>query len=106
MEILYHTVGVNIKWDTRAFTDATIPRKDGWDKRTDLEEFDYSSCGVYAVTLCTRKRARYFADPVYYQMVEKAWERIPRHFPTVVPDSIGIVPDHIHMILYFEPLEG
>jgi len=38
-------------------------------------------------------------------MVEKAWERIPRHFPKVVPDSIGIVPDHIHMIVCFEPTE-
>jgi putative transposase len=39
-------------------------------------------------------------------MVEKAWERIPRHFPMVVPDSIGIVPDHVYMILCFEPGEG
>jgi hypothetical protein len=43
MEILYRTVGVNVKWDTRAFTDATTPRTDGWDKRTDLEEMDATS---------------------------------------------------------------
>lgn len=43
MEILYRTVGVNVKWDTRAFTHETIPRTDGWDKRTDLEEKDAAS---------------------------------------------------------------
>jgi hypothetical protein len=43
MELLYRTVGVNVKWDTRAFTDATIPRTDGWNKKTDLEEGKYLS---------------------------------------------------------------
>ena len=70
-----------------------------------LAGFDYRSRGAYALVLCTRNRVRYFADPLCYQIVEKAWKRIPRHFPTVVPDSIGIVADHIHMILFLEPTE-
>ena len=29
-------------------------------KRNRLKEYDYSSCGVYFITICTRKRDNYF----------------------------------------------
>jgi putative transposase len=70
-----------------------------------LKDFDYSSRGAYTITLCTHKRVPYLANPVYHKIVEIAWKKIPKHFPTVILDTIGIVPDHIHMLIWLEPTE-
>jgi putative transposase len=70
-----------------------------------LKDFDYSSRGAYTVTLCTNKRVSHLANPVYHTIVETAWKNIPKHFPTVILDTIAIIPDHIHLLIWLEPTE-
>lgn len=52
MDIPYHTVGVHVKWKTRTFISTTIPRTNGWNKRTDQEGTDatgsvQATCGAH-----------------------------------------------------------
>ena len=41
-------------------TENDLPKR----KKNRLEHYDYSSCGVYFLTICTSKRENYFWDNV------------------------------------------
>jgi len=83
--------------------------------------WDYSSGGAYFITICTEKKQRYFGEikdnfvgidlenPSSYLNVSpvtpitlKYWKEIPSHYNFVQVDSLVIMPDHIHGILYFD----
>jgi REP element-mobilizing transposase RayT len=84
-----------------------------------LRGYDYGANGCYFVTICTKKRGRYFGEIVaghavethncaslqktkIAKIAEKFWQDIPIHFPFVILDEFVIMPDHIHGILFFD----
>jgi len=79
-------------------------------KNIRLKDYDYSSAGAYMVTICANGRI----TPVFGtlsngkielseigRVTEKAWLKIPEHFPGVSLDEWIIMPDHVHGILLF-----
>ena len=73
-----------------------------------LHNYDYSSNGAYFVTICTQDRTRRFWDsdrPELNRSGEMvlAWAKdLPRHFPGVNLDSYAVMPNHVHLVLFFE----
>lgn len=88
-----------------------------------LKGFDYSSHGLYFVTICTKDRIHYFGNisPVETdnypsqnqnnypslrltqigQIANDFWQDIPKHYPFVELDEFVIMPNHVHGILFF-----
>jgi len=72
-----------------------------------LQNWDYSSCGLYFITICTVNRELYFGDIVNGEMILSAvgelakayWNEIPKHFPFVELDEFVIMPNHVHGII-------
>ena len=62
-------------------------------KRNRLENYDYSSCGAYFITVCTLERQNYF------------WENVgaiidrPQDYPALSLESYVIMPNHIHLLV-------
>ncbi len=83
----------------------------GYRKRIRLPNYDYSSCGVYFLTICTRNRDHIFwrtgaqMDPaeVYLsevgELVCSEIRKISSVYPAVSIDKYCIMPDHIHLLL-------
>jgi putative transposase len=87
-------------------------------KKIRLQGYDYSSCGVYFVTICVADRNTLLWDvgadiirprkpalSQYGRTVAAAIDEIPRHYNNVVVDKYCIMPDHVHMILFILPEE-
>ena len=89
-----------------------------------LRHYDYSSCGAYFITICTKDRKNIFWDKnqpnivgeaislphniklsAYGQITEDAIQAIPKHYPHVELDRYVIMPNHIHLILLI-PYDG
>ena len=82
-------------------------------KRNRLENYDYSSCGAYFITVCTLERQNYFWENVgaiidrpqdvelstYGKMVDQAIQNIPSAYPALSLESYVIMPNHIHLLL-------
>ena len=74
---------------------------------TRLKNWDYSSSGLYYVTIVTEDRMNYFGKIVdnavafneIGQIVLKYWNEIPDHFTNVKLDEFIIMPNHIHGII-------
>lgn len=72
-----------------------------------LKDHDYSSEGLYFVTICTKDRECLFGKIVngqvrlnaYGETVLNCWNEIPKHFSHVILDSFVVMPNHIHAIL-------
>ena len=82
-----------------------------------LQNFDYSKCGAYFLTICTSKRINYFwknqpnavgatsgrPDKTelsqYGKTVDEAVNNIPVIYQAVNVDHYVIMPDHIHLLL-------
>ncbi len=72
-----------------------------------LKHWDYSNCGYYFVTICTKDCARFFgeirdANMIYSDIGRTAnefWQEIPEHFEHVDIDEFVIMPDHMHGIV-------
>ena len=78
-----------------------------------LEHYDYSSCGAYFLTICTKERRNYFWENVgatigrpqdvqlseYGKIADKAINRIPIVYPSVLIEQYAIMPDHLHLLL-------
>lgn len=79
-----------------------------------LREYDYSTPGVYFVTICTKDRKnllwdnaeRGVANPQevvlssYGKVVKCAVEKITQHYPMVLVEHYVIMPNHIHLLLH------
>src|SRR5690606_6408935 len=81
-----------------------------------LRGHDYSSTGMYFVTLCTKHRIDYFGEVRSVnagrfrhislvpneigKTARKCWLEIPEHYPFVELDQFVIMPDHIHGLLF------
>lgn len=82
-------------------------------KKHRLENYDYSSCGAYFLTICTSERRNYFWNNVgatigrpqdvqlspYGMIVDEAINKIPTIYPAISIGQYVIMPDHIHLLL-------
>jgi putative transposase len=74
-----------------------------------LDHYDYRNSGAYFVTICTHARQCIFGtiENVETQLsrsgmiVEKCWNAIAEHRPTIELDYFQIMPNHMHGILFF-----
>jgi len=83
-------------------------------KANRLKNYDYSSSGVYFVTICSKNRIEYFGTIVNKKMilnkiggiVKECWEGIPKHFKDIILDKFVIMPNHVHGILIINNVEN
>ena len=82
-------------------------------KKNRLDNYDYSSCGAYFLTICTKERRNYFWNNVgatirrpqdvvlspYGQTADNAIQNITVRYPSIALESYVIMPDHIHLLL-------
>lgn len=78
-----------------------------------LRGYDYTSAGLYYVTLCVTGRECIFgtvrkgsvALSPLGRMVELRWQKLPSFFPNLALDEFVMMPNHLHGILYLAPDE-
>jgi REP element-mobilizing transposase RayT len=79
-------------------------RYDGVTSRIRLRGHDYSSPGIYFITLCTEHRTCLFGTIEDEEMalspaglvIESWWGSIPAFFPDVALDAMVVMPNHVH----------
>lgn len=82
-----------------------------------LKDYDYSRSGMYFVTVCSRGMEKILGEIVgdgspvpklteAGQLVRQKIEEIPRRFPTVRVEKYVVMPNHLHLILYFDSGHG
>ena len=90
-----------------------IPKR----KANRIKDYDYSSAGVYFITLCTQDRVNVFWNTVGADIIrplkvplsptgklaETAIVQIKDHYDNVSVDHYCIMPNHIHMIIRIMP---
>lgn len=72
-----------------------------------LKGYDYSSDGLYFITICTQGRLHLFGEidngimnlNDCGRIVFQCWQDIPDHFPDVILHDFVIMPNHIHFII-------
>ena len=72
-----------------------------------LKEYDYSSKGMYYITLCVNNRLCLFGDIVDGEMhlndagkmVDNVWREIPGYYQGVDTDEQSVMPNHLHGII-------
>ncbi len=72
-----------------------------------LQGWDYSSCGAYFITICTKNKEHYFGKIMNEKMnlseigkiVNCFWNKIPNYFSFVMLDEFVVMPNHIHGII-------
>ena len=89
-------------------------------KRNRLKNYDYSSCGLYFITICTKDRKNTFGakeqpdfvgedtilppDHVnlspYGKIADETIQAIPKHDSNIELLQYVIMPNHIHLILF------
>ncbi len=75
-----------------------------------MPEFDYSSEGLYFITVCTKDRREYFGMVkngkmvlnVYGRIVKQQWLWLAKQYSYVKLDEFIVMPNHIHGILVIE----
>jgi putative transposase len=71
-----------------------------------LQNYDYSSNGMYHIILCTQDKQNLFFDKTKNElnfagkMVEKIWCEIPQFYNGIYIDEYKIMPDHLHGIIF------
>lgn len=76
-------------------------------KNIRLKGYDYSSKGLYFITICTKDRHHYFGETDNQKFEYSAiggiaytyWHEIPKHFKNVRLGEFVIMPNHIHGII-------
>ncbi|MBE6718321.1 MAG: transposase [Ruminococcaceae bacterium] len=82
-------------------------------KKNRLENYDYSSCGAYFITVCTLERKNFFWKNVGAiidrpqnvelslngKIVDEAIQNITSVYPTLSLESYVVMPNHIHILL-------
>ena len=88
-------------------------------KELRIKQYDYSSKGVYYVTMCIKNRKRILSDvikPVGVGALDDPKVRLTKigeiaekyllsseNIPGVTVDRYVIMPDHIHVIIFLDP---
>lgn len=73
-----------------------------------LQGYDYSQPGAHFVTICTQGRECLFGKVVgdtvaltaLGLLAQSLWDQIPDHFLDVTLDERGVMPNHMHGILF------
>lgn len=65
--------------------------------------YDYSQPGFYFVTVCTLHRRPAFRRAPARAVVTRAMSELPSRFPCVSVDTFVCMPDHVHVLLQFDP---
>lgn len=72
-----------------------------------LKGYDYSSPGVYFITICAFESQHLFGEIIngkmilnkYGEIVHENWAAIPDHFDCVYLDEFVVMPNHIHGLI-------
>lgn len=87
-------------------------------KHPRLKNYDYSQCGCYHITICTKKRRPILSEIVpaadsaarsgirLYRsghITEHYIQNIPKVYPGVFLDKYVIMPNHVHLLLSLGP---
>ncbi|MBR1954426.1 MAG: transposase [Clostridia bacterium] len=68
-----------------------------------LQNFDYSTCGAYFITICTKNRKKLFApvgaDSISARMVERIFLKTIEQYPGVECPIYVVMPNHFHAII-------
>ena len=89
-------------------------------KRTRLKAYDYSSAGVYFVTVCVKDRKRLLGEVVGEGLralpktqltdiglkVKDAIEYINTQYQNISVDNYVVMPNHIHLLVRYEAPVG
>ena len=84
-------------------------------KRNRLQNYDYSLPGAYFVTICTEHRRNTLCDivgdgspvPKWPGMIaEELIAEIPKQFPCVQISNYVVMPNHVHLLLVFDHVNG
>ncbi len=81
-----------------------------------LKNYDYSSNGMYFITICTRNKEHIFGNIVeatigrppeiqlsqYGEITKYAVENINKHYSAVSVEKYVIMPNHIHLLLLID----
>jgi len=70
-----------------------------------LKDYDYSSEGAYFVTVSCSDKKEYFNSPSIKEIVEVNLKNLNKRFNVTV-DHFCIMPDHVHLILFFKEKQG
>ena len=76
-----------------------------------LPEYDYSSEGLYFITICVHERRSLFGtivDGVMHlndagRMVEDEYHRLPDKYPHITCHEYIVMPNHFHCIIQIHP---
>lgn len=92
-----------------------------------LQGYDYSSSGMYFVTICTQDRICLFGEVIgktvgaglcpalndyyiklsqYGQIIEEQWVSLPNLFPNIILHEYVIMPNHFHAIIEIDTWAG
>ena len=74
-----------------------------------LKGYDYSSNGVYFITICTQNREHLFGNIINGKMetnplgdlVVSTWESLSNRFPIII-DTFQIMPNHFHGLIIID----
>jgi REP element-mobilizing transposase RayT len=82
-------------------------------KNNRMKGYDYSQCGWYFITICTKNMESFFGEindgkillNEYGGIAEKYWIDLPNHYNNCVLDEFVIMPNHIHgiVVVYDNP---
>ena len=72
-----------------------------------LSGWNYASPGSYFITICTKKRKKFFGEIVNGEMqlndigriASKCWADIPDHFENTELNEFVVMPNHVHGII-------
>jgi REP element-mobilizing transposase RayT len=79
-------------------------------KSSRLNNFDYSSSGIYFITICTYHHNNFFGKIINQQMelskmgmiVNQCLIDIPKHFKKIILDEYIVMPNHVHILFHVE----
>lgn len=69
-----------------------------------LPDYDYTECGGYFLTICTRNREKLFWDAAGHlswtgEIVDAKIREIPLRYSNIRLDHYVVMPNHIHLLL-------
>ena len=80
-------------------------------KSSRLKNFNYSSAGIYFITICTLNRNNFFGKIINNQIelskmgiiVDQCLTSIPYHFKNISLNEYIVMPNHVHLLLNLKP---
>ena len=70
-----------------------------------LRGYDYTTPGIYFVTICAAHRICVFDHPALRRIAETQWQALSRRFAHVTLDAWVVMPNHVHGLLLLDRIE-